>query len=173
VVDILDPLARGVATLEVEDNATSSRFVLFVPKASFFAPHTGPWTTFLGPVSLKNTETALLTVVHALGSSSNERLMFTQGLSRRIGAITTPAESIIVEKLVTLGSGHTATLSLSNFEGGIIFGAFKWETGFGSGKIETATLEVFDTTTGEKRTIISWPPPDTRTGGNGGGGYFN
>lgn len=171
VVDILDPLARGVATLEVEDNATSSRFVLFVPKAVFFAPDPGPWITYLGPVSLKSSETALLTVVHEPYSSSNVRLMFTQGWSRRWGQVDKPAANIITERVVTLGSAQSATLSLTSFEGGVVFGGFRWETGFGSGRIESATLEVFDTATGDKRTVISWPPVEGGLPtGNGGGG---
>lgn len=170
VVELLDPQARGIATLEIDDSATPGRVVLFNPSiAAMTAPSPEPY--FLGPSTLGVNYAARLNVVNA-GQVGKPRDSLTALLEIAdfSKAINGPG---IVAKEVVLDYNQSASLELPKFNGEI-FGRVSF-TSNDSRAAATVTLEIIFTPTGQ--TVAVYPPSHCRGcsdgGDTGGGGYQN
>ena len=172
VVRFLDPQARGVATLEIEDNATSSRFVLLDRGVIAFAAPPPKLHICRGPTSMRGEESARLTVVNegVAGDPRNDAV-FEVNLQ-----IADANFKPLVEKTVTLDFNHSASVDFPNVAlpkyVGTIVGLATITAPSGYLNV-TATLEIFDRALGEHtaRIVGGSCRGYSEGGGTGGGGY--
>jgi putative transposon-encoded protein len=167
VVRFLDPQARGVATLEIEDNATASRFVLLDHGVIALAAPPQKLRICRGPASMRVEESARLTVVNegVAGDPRNDAV-FEVKLQ-----IANQNFEPLVEKTVTLDFNQSASVDLPKYVG-TIFGLATIIADRGCLRA-TATLESFDRGLGQHtaRMVGVNCRGYSDTGYTGGGGY--
>ena len=139
VVRILDPQARGLAALEIEDATTVSRFVLRPKDVTAVIRPPRPWGIALcaGPVGMRLGESARLTAVNAGSTTFVMKLSFTEIHPTGIGPL--------LDKTVTVDAGRSASLDLPQYVGTILASVSIVDRGSGvDWPSFGATLEVFD-----------------------------
>jgi hypothetical protein len=164
IATILSPQARGLATLEIADSETSSRFVLH--------DRTGPFGPFraredwfvLGPVSLIVGEVAKLTVANN-GTPNYPYDAFPARM-----AFKDLKGNVIAQKSVSIARDQSESLEFSNttvLTMGISGFVYLPQNATWAAE---GTLEIFDIATGRRRTILHRFLP-SGGGPTGGGGY--
>jgi hypothetical protein len=164
VVRLLNPQARGIATLEIENTVTNSRFVLFDPgvDAVIARPQMQACS---GPTTMRAIDSARLTVANEGRPGDPRDALFDVKLQIVDGHFQP-----LAEKIATVDFNHTASVDLPNYVGTILgLATFFAQKGYARA---TVTLELFDRALGPHTAFVVGGTCRGYAdgGGNGGGG---